>query len=204
MSKRQTVKKHQNRSRGKSTIESEHPIPGPPLQGSVRPKNKQGLKKPGIEQEQYEEKLEVIATLRRKGWSFRAIGNHPKVQLEHTAVYKAFQRMLENGVRARTKEYVEQWRAEGLEELRELKQFIWDIALSSKEPEQEESRETITTGEGKPGEEPATEKTKTATKSKYTAQIGLKSSNACECATWIWGNLSTVMQKSQRLGAMKR
>lgn len=115
------------------------------------PENRAGEKK-SLEKEAYEKKKEVVAQLRRMGYSFRQIGAHPDVQLSKSSAHIIFEKMLQEGIVRRRAEHVEIWREEKLEELRELKKHAYETFVKSRDPAQEEREERINTeGDGKKG-----------------------------------------------------
>jgi hypothetical protein len=115
----------------------------------AKPKNVGGDKRAG-EEEAYEQKKEMVAQLRRMGYSFRLIAEHPMVQLSKSATHKIFHKILDEGVIKRRSEHVEMWREEKLEELRQLKQHVYETMIRSKNPGQEELEEHVEGG-GKAG-----------------------------------------------------
>jgi len=133
--------KGSGRRRGAGRGSQPPPIP----QVQEIPENGAGEKK-SLEKEAYEKKKEVIAQLRRMGYSFRQIGAHPDVQLSKSSAHIIFEKMLQEGIIRRRAEHVEIWREEKLEELRELKKHAYETFVKSRDPAQEEREERIEDG----------------------------------------------------------
>ena len=151
MSKRQSIKSERKPSTRTPPLEPRRSVDEAPSPAPVKPKNKGGLK-PAVEKEAYEQKKEIIVQLRRLGWSYPRIGAHEKVQLHRSTVQEIMERILDAGVRKRTAEHIERIRYEKLEELREVRRFLWEVIIKSSEPERGHVEETVTMGEGEAGE----------------------------------------------------
>jgi len=130
-----------------------------------------GPKTPGVkplaEKQEYEEKKAIVAQLKRMGWSFRLIGQHPKVQLSKTTVHEMWEKMLDERSRNRRRISVESWRWEKLEELQLVKKYAYEVFLKSSEPHHEE----ITTTDDAPQ---ATAKGKAAAAKKIRTKVQKK------------------------------